>query len=491
MNRFPVTVGLTALLAFFPAAILAGIGGGSRVNTYTEGRQGLPVVAEQVQGQDGEGNPIGGGFVVVWQSQEKNDRSYDDVYGRRYAVDGTPAGSEFRINTYTNDRQRDPSVAGLTNGGFIVTWHSRNQAGPLSMTDVYGQRYAADGSPEGSEFLVNTTTGGNQGPAAIAAFGNGEVVVAWLSIGSISGSIYGQRYGADGHAVGNEFRINQLPVMSASKGPGMAALSNGGFVSVWESDIDDRVLDTDYEISARRYDADGLPAGGEFRVNSATPGNQENPSVSALPNGGFLIAWSCDKKEIHARRYNADGRAAGSEFRVHAETVAEYRQFPWITVLSDGGFVVAWAWRAPWNIDHPSRPRYGHIYARRFTPDGNPRGNEFLVDNAKAGVNNGNPSATALAGGRFVVAWEGSSDVYIRAFDPAPYLLDAGIRAGGRFGFEVQWTAGRKAVLEVSDDLAGGVWTSLSTNTLPAWTMAFEVAVPENRPNRFYRVRSR
>ncbi len=65
------------------------------------------------------------------------------------------------------------------------------------------------------------------------------------------------------------------------------------------------------------------------------------------------------------------------------------------------------------------------------------------------------------------------------------------MRAGGRFGFEVQWTAGRGAVVEVSDDLASGVWTPVSTNTLPAGTMAFKVAVLRNRPNRFYRVCSR
>ncbi len=73
----------------------------------------------------------------------------------------------------------------------------------------------------------------------------------------------------------------------------------------------------------------------------------------------------------------------------------------------------------------------------------------------------------------------------------APHLLGAGMRAVGRFGFEVQWTAGREVVVEVSDDLAGGVWTPVATNTLPTGNMSFEEAAPENRPTRFYRVRAK
>ncbi len=72
-----------------------------------------------------------------------------------------------------------------------------------------------------------------------------------------------------------------------------------------------------------------------------------------------------------------------------------------------------------------------------------------------------------------------------------PYIFGAGMRDGGRFGFEVQWTAGREVVVEVSDNLTGGVWTPVSTNTLPdTGSMSFEKAVPENRSIRCYRVRS-
>ncbi len=70
-----------------------------------------------------------------------------------------------------------------------------------------------------------------------------------------------------------------------------------------------------------------------------------------------------------------------------------------------------------------------------------------------------------------------------------PQILDAGVRDGGRFGFNVQGMDGQEVVVEASDDLPGGVWTPVSTNTIPAaGSISFEEAtVPESR---FYRARS-
>src|SRR3712207_8915148 len=43
---------------------------------------------------------------------------------------------------------------------FVVTWSSNNQDG--GGWGVFGRRYSATGAPQGSEFLINTTTAGNQ-----------------------------------------------------------------------------------------------------------------------------------------------------------------------------------------------------------------------------------------------------------------------------------------------------------------------------------------
>ena len=47
-------------------------------------------------------------------------------------------GGEFRVNTNTTGRQGVSSVAGLSNGNFVVTWDSKAQD-PDGSSGVYGQ----------------------------------------------------------------------------------------------------------------------------------------------------------------------------------------------------------------------------------------------------------------------------------------------------------------------------------------------------------------
>ena len=101
----------------------------------------------------------GGGFVVTWTSDGQDGSGYG-IYGQRYAPDGTAVGSEFRVNTFTANNQHWSSVTALAGGGFVVTWTSLGQDG--SGYGIYGQRYAADGTAVGSEFRVNTFTTDHQ-----------------------------------------------------------------------------------------------------------------------------------------------------------------------------------------------------------------------------------------------------------------------------------------------------------------------------------------
>ena len=96
-----------------------------------------------------------GGFVVTWESFGQ-DGSDNGVYGQRYNAQGTAQGSEFQINSERASSQGDPSVTALADGGFVVTWRSSGQDG--SDNGVYGQRYNAQGTAQGSEFQINTYT---------------------------------------------------------------------------------------------------------------------------------------------------------------------------------------------------------------------------------------------------------------------------------------------------------------------------------------------
>ena len=103
------------------------------------------------------------------------------VYGQIFTSSGSKSGSEFQINTYTDGDQRYPSVTGLSNGNFVVAWQSNSQDG--SKYGVFGQMFTESGSKYSSEFQINTYTYGYQGGPSVAGLINDDFVVTWESDG--------------------------------------------------------------------------------------------------------------------------------------------------------------------------------------------------------------------------------------------------------------------------------------------------------------------
>ena len=136
------------------------IGGETRVNTNTSDTQSINPNVAQAVATDAAGN-----FVVVWSSNLQDGSSYG-IYAQRFAADGTAQGSDFLVNTTTADDQITPVVAMDAAGNFVVSWSSNLQDG--SGHGLYAQRFNAAGIAQGSEFLVNTTTAGSQTTPAIA-----------------------------------------------------------------------------------------------------------------------------------------------------------------------------------------------------------------------------------------------------------------------------------------------------------------------------------
>ncbi|MET3595343.1 VCBS repeat-containing protein, partial [Mesorhizobium shonense] len=375
-------------------------GGEFRVNSYTANDQSLPSVAALADG----------GFVVTWMSDSQEAGPYGvfyGVYGQRYGADGAPIGDEFHINTYISDWQAYPSVAALAGGGFVVTWSSFLQDG--SGWGVYGQRYGADGAPLGSEFRVNTYTLYEQWAPSVASLTNGGFVVTWqsnLQDGSGLG-IYGQRYGADGSPLGSEFRVNTYTA-NDQWAPSVATLAGGGFVVTWRSVGQDGSGEGVY---GQRYGADGAPLGGEFRVNTYTAGDQVAPTVAALASGGFVVTWMSNGQDgsgwgVFGQRYDADG-SSGGEFRVNTYTAGD-QQSPSVAALADGGFVVTW-------ISYGQDGSSWGLYGQRYDASGTAVGQEFQLNETTAGnqVSFGGHSIplAVLSDGRLVQTWYGDPSV--------------------------------------------------------------------------------
>jgi len=359
----------------------AGMAGSEfQVNTYTYDLQRDGAVAS-----DGAGN-----FVVVWEGGYNQDGSGIGVFGQRFDATGAPLGSEFQINTYTDDRQQNAAVAADTAGNFVVTWESRFLPGDNNY-GIAARRFDATGAPLGTQFQVNTYTTTRQFEPAIAADGAGNFVVVWTGYqdyGSSKG-IFAQRFSSAGAALGGEFQINTF--MTATQAyPAVAADSAGNFLVAWQSLFQDG---SGRGIFGRRYNSAGVAMGSEFQVNSYTTGDQVYPSVASDGTGDMVVVWNRYGEGVYGQRYDGSGLPLGGEFQANANTTY-FAQYPAVGADSSGNFVVTWE-----RSDASGRG----VFGRLFDGTGSAVGGEFRV-NTYTSYNQGN-SAVAARTGDFMVVW--------------------------------------------------------------------------------------
>jgi hypothetical protein len=358
-----------------------------RVNTYTSGGQYLAAVAA-----DANGN-----FVVVWQGY--GDGNSSGVFGQRFNAAGFPQGGEFQVNSYTTSAQRLPAVASDARGNFVVVWESYAQDG--SRNGVFGQRFHSGGLPLGSEFRVNSYTTQDQGYfPVVASDASGNFVVVWASRyqdGSGPG-IFAQRFNAAGLPQGPEFPVNSYTT-SAQRFPAVASDANGNFVVVWESSGQDG---SGAGVFGQRFHAFGLPLESEFQINSFTTNFQRRPAVASDANGDFVVVWQSDGQDgslngVFGQRFNASGVPQGGNFRANTY-FAGNQHLPAVGADASGNFVVAWV------SDGQDGSSVG-IFGQRFDAVGLPQGPEFQV-NSYTTSHQYYPAVASAANGNFVVAWE-------------------------------------------------------------------------------------
>jgi len=254
------------------------------------------------------------------------------IQGRRYDGAGTPLGGQFQVNSYTTGDKGDPSVAADAAGNFLVVWQGQGSPG----SQIQGQRFDSTGTPQGTQFAVNTYTTGNQFRPAVASDGSGNFVVVWTSFGGSPGSdafdesIQAQRYDGAGAPLGSQFQVNSYTTQ-AQFFPAAAADAAGNFVVVWNSfgggsDTDGR------SVRGQRFDSTGTRQRAEFQVNSYSRSDQSYPKVANDPMGRFVAVWASDGSSgsdtdvlsIQAQRFSAMGVVPGRIVLIREGVLAKF-----------------------------------------------------------------------------------------------------------------------------------------------------------------------
>jgi hypothetical protein len=81
-------------------------------------------------------------------------------------------------------------------------------------------------------------------------------------------------------------------------------------------------------ISCSLTQAQVVPGGSEFQVNTYTTAYQYDAAVVAGENGGFVVVWESDYQDgwgysVQGRRYLVNGSAASGEFQVRNSPALE------------------------------------------------------------------------------------------------------------------------------------------------------------------------
>ena len=430
------------------------------INTTTNGWQYSPSVSELT----------GGKVVICWES-EPGDGSGSGIFAQIFSNLGHKVGEEFQVNTYIQNYQRLPSVAGLENGGFVVSWESYEQDG--SGSGIYAQIFDGDGLKVGDEFRVNTYIEDWQNNPSICSLNNGGFVISWESMnqdGSSAG-IYMQIFAKNGTRAGDEYQVNTYTTNWQSY-PSVSNLSNGGFIISWTSNEQDGSATG---IFAQLFDEDGSKVGDEFQVNSYIEIWQEHPDVYGLSNDRFLISWESDpgdgsRSDIYAQIFKNDGSRIGEQFRVN--TYLEKFQFAsHICELDNIGFAICWG------SDEQDGDLTG-IYTQMYDYNGKKIGEEFQVNTYTSGFQSVS-SISSATDSSFIICWvsEDSQDgsgagVFGKYFPNEPVYHSL-------INFTIKEPINNKE-LNINNPLF--IWdNAIETNTIFKWEVTYDLYIDTNK----------
>jgi len=393
-----VSLGLAAQVSF--GQELQFLGSEFQVNSYTSFDQGRPAVAVRPDGS----------FFIVWNSDGSGgtDTSGASIQARNFLSDGTPAGDDFQLNTYTTGDQQHPAAAYFPSvAQFInIVWESDGSSGnDDDYLSVQMRRYR--GAFTLPEFQVNTSTVYGQYNPTIDVGPQGHYVVAWDS--GVDSIVLAQRYASDGSPAGGEFRVDTGGELYQS-GPSVAVGPQGDFVVVWTSVGGFNIPGgPGASVRCRRFASSGGALGGEFQVNTYTTDDQFGASVAADAMGNFVVVWTSDGSDgtddsyfsIQARRYGSNGDPIGGEFQVNTYTT-DRQVNPSVEVGPDGDFLVVWI--SGWLTSGPDGSD-SSIQGRLYTSDGEAATEEFQINSFTVGTQIF-PSVVADPFDRFIVVWQ-------------------------------------------------------------------------------------
>ncbi len=261
-----------------------------------------------------------------------------------------------------------------------------------------------------------TDAGGARVFSPAASFApDGSLVVAWESE---LGGVLSRRLDREGGSSGPPATLaaNRVPGLddlpykgpgTVRKSPAIAVLPDGSFLLVWtEEDLhldvwiykEERTVESS-RIFAQRFDRSSKALGTPVAIGGAA-GQESEPQLATLAGGDVLVVWQIvggGQDGIYARALSPELEPRGEPFRVD-DREGQAGAKAGVAAAADG-FLVTWESCCDGGAD-------AGIFARRFEAAGKPAGASFPVNATSAGAQS-LPVVVASPGGGYLVAWLG------------------------------------------------------------------------------------
>lgn len=303
------------------------------VNTKTGDRQTNPAVTVLADGN----------ILISWTDEPNRP----DVRAQIISPTGQQVGDEFVVNTSLLGDQSVRSVTALENGGFVITWN--DSAGDSSSFAVKARVFSPAGISLGDEIRINQSEVSYQFHPSVTGLADGGFLISWADWSGDGGGESGIRartYNADGTARTDEFFVERSTT-NLAENTEVTRLANGNVVVSWIDRSGNFGDVSGWSVRARILDASGVPIGESFNVNTGTIGEQWEQTIAALPGGGFVVTWTEDRgfefgaARVRGQIFDAAGAPVGQEFAVSPPSDAAQIR-PSVTVLADGRIAIAW-----------------------------------------------------------------------------------------------------------------------------------------------------
>lgn len=435
----------SARLVIADAAQLPGNGGSAAVTIHYYDRYQV----------DSNGNPVAGQGVARTMVYTVQDGFTNDLPG---------FGNDIKLGAAANAWSANPSLAALSNGGFVAVWQGADTVAGGAGAGLWAQLRDGAGTAQGAAFALTPNGDAKiEGEPAVAALSGGRFVVAYSVNDGGAVRIAYRVVEANGSA-GVEKVLDSGASLDAAM-PAVATLADGSFVVGWRSG------GTVHVQQAAAADGSAIGAQQVYGVLSSA----FSPSIAALKQGGYMVSWG----EINDGNVYAATSAAGQAFVVngdgYAASLATAAPLPHMTTLANGNVVIAW--------DSYVNAPYGFagsdVFFQLYDSSGHALG-AAVQANIEGGSGRYDAAVTALSDGGFVIAWQSQTGdydgagIFGRRFGADGSAIDMHefeinqMRAGEQTGPDVAALAnGGFAAAWVDDNQAGGVAVEARVYTVP------------------------